>query len=34
VVLYVGLGLTLLASIALVWRHELVQPSAPANALS
>jgi MFS family permease len=33
VVLYVGLGLTLLASIALVWRHELLPRSAPANAL-
>jgi predicted MFS family arabinose efflux permease len=33
VVLYVGLGLTLLASIALVWRQELLPPSAPANAL-
>lgn len=33
VVLYVGLGLTLLASIALVWRHELLLRSAPANAL-
>jgi MFS family permease len=33
VVLYVGLGLTLLASIALVWRHVLLPRSAPANAL-
>jgi len=33
VVLYVGLGLTLLASIALVWRHELLPRGAPANAL-
>jgi len=33
VALYVGLGLTLLASIALVWRHQLLPRSAPANAL-
>jgi hypothetical protein len=33
VVLYVGLGLTLLASIALVWHRELLPRSAPANAL-
>jgi predicted MFS family arabinose efflux permease len=33
VVLYVGLGLTLLASIALVWGHELLPRRAPANAL-
>jgi Na+/melibiose symporter-like transporter len=33
VVLYVGLGLALLASIALGWRHELLPRSAPANAL-
>jgi predicted MFS family arabinose efflux permease len=33
VVLYVGLGLTLLASIALVWRHELLPRSARANSL-
>ena len=33
VVLYVGLGLTLVASIALVWRDELLPRSAPANAL-
>jgi MFS family permease len=33
VVLYVGLGLTLLAAIALVWRHEFLPRSAPANAL-
>jgi MFS family permease len=34
VVLYVGIGLTLLASIALAWHHELLPRSAPANALS
>ena len=33
VVLYVGLGLTLLAFIALVWRHDLLPRSASANAL-
>jgi MFS family permease len=33
VVLYVGIGLTLLASIALVWHRELLPRSAPANAL-
>ena len=33
VVLYVSLGLTLLASIALAWRRELLAHSAPANAL-
>jgi predicted MFS family arabinose efflux permease len=33
VVLYVGLGLALLASIALAWRNELLLRSAPANAL-
>jgi predicted MFS family arabinose efflux permease len=33
VVLYVGLGLTLLASIARVWRNELLPCGAPANAL-
>ena len=33
VLLYVGLGLTLLASIARVWRHELLPHGAPANAL-
>jgi MFS family permease len=34
VVLYVGLGLTLLAFIALAWRNDLLLRSAPANALS
>jgi hypothetical protein len=34
VVLYVGLGLTLLASIAHVWRNDLLLRGAPANALS
>jgi predicted MFS family arabinose efflux permease len=33
VVLYVGIGLTLVASIALVWRDELLPRSAPANAV-
>ena len=33
VVLYVALGLTLLASIALVWGQELLPRRAPANAL-
>ena len=33
VVLYVGLGLTLVASIALVWHDELLPRSAPANTL-
>jgi predicted MFS family arabinose efflux permease len=32
VVLYVGFGLALLASIALGWRHELLPRGAPANA--
>ncbi|HVE54024.1 MAG TPA: MFS transporter [Ramlibacter sp.] len=33
VVLYVGLGLTLIAAIARVWRDDLLPSSAPANAL-
>ena len=33
VVLYVGLGVTLVASIALVWHDDLLPRSAPANAL-
>jgi MFS family permease len=33
VLLYVGLGLSLLAAIALLWHEDLVQHSAPANAL-
>ncbi len=33
VVLYVGLGLMLVASIALVWHDELLPHGAPANAL-
>ncbi len=33
VVLYVGLGLTLLAFIVRAWRNELLLRSAPANAL-
>jgi len=33
VVLYVSFGLTLLASIALAWRRELLAHCAPANAL-
>lgn len=33
VVLYVGLGLTLVASIAHVWHDDLLPRSAPANAL-
>jgi predicted MFS family arabinose efflux permease len=33
VVLYVGLGLTLVGSIALVWHDELLPRNAPANAL-
>ena len=33
VAIYVGLGLALLASIAFVWRHELLPRSALANAL-
>lgn len=33
VVIYVGLGLALVASIALAWRDELLPRTAPANAL-
>jgi MFS family permease len=33
VVLYVGLGLTLVACIAHVWQDDLLRRSAPANAL-
>lgn len=33
VVLYVGLGLTLVAAIAFAWRHELLPGTARANAL-
>jgi Na+/melibiose symporter-like transporter len=33
VVLYVGIGLTLVAGIALAWRGELLAPGAPANAM-
>lgn len=33
VALYVGLGLTAVASIALVWHEDLLPRSAPANAL-
>ena len=33
VVLYVGLGLCLLAGIALVWRDDLLPRAAPANAV-
>ena len=33
VVLYVGLGLTLVACIAHVWKDDLLRRSAPANAL-
>lgn len=33
VLLYVGLGLVLLATIARTWRDELLPPAAPANAL-
>ncbi len=33
VLLYVGLGLTFVALIALVWRNELLPRGAPANAL-
>jgi predicted MFS family arabinose efflux permease len=33
VLLYVGLGLSLVASIALVWRRDLLPRGAPANAL-
>jgi MFS family permease len=34
VLLYVGLGLSLVAAIALVWRRELLPRCAPANALA
>ena len=34
VLLYVGLGLSLVAAIALVWRTDLLPRTAPANALS
>jgi predicted MFS family arabinose efflux permease len=34
VLLYVGLGLSLVAAIALVWRRDLLPRSAPANALA
>ncbi|MBK9362381.1 MAG: MFS transporter [Rubrivivax sp.] len=33
VLIYVGLGLSLLAAIALVWRDDLLPHAAPANAL-
>ena len=33
VVLYVGVGVSLVASIALVWHDDLLSSSAPANAL-
>ena len=33
VALYVGLGLTAVASIAFVWHEDLLPRSAPANAL-
>jgi predicted MFS family arabinose efflux permease len=33
VLLYVGLGLSLVAAIALVWRRDLLPRGAPANAL-
>jgi MFS family permease len=33
VILYVGLGLALVALIALVWQSDLLAPGAPANAL-
>ena len=34
VLLYVGLGLSLVAAIALVWRTDLLPRTAPANALA
>jgi MFS family permease len=33
VLIYVGLGVSLVASIALVWRRDLLARGAPANAL-
>jgi hypothetical protein len=33
VALYVGLGLTMVAAIAFVWRDELLRPGSRANAL-